>query len=300
MAAAFVSHPRRFLHAADEVPSEVVLTEKGINALWVGFAMNLLSTMYFIRASVHSHSKVRGREGGLSSSSALPDTAPHSPRPTDRSDPSPRATAPTSPFAQSSRIYHYITALITGVSSRASRARRRKWASFSSAHTTHTHHPVVSTALPSHSPAQICALAYLIMGVGEFAACGSVLEDAHTRPPSHRPFPLPPPTHHPTGHAADKPFGVSFDFIWVHYADWVIATPMLLVDLGSACRRRETHRSLPPSFPPSSSLSSTSPRPSFPNAVLAGMKVPEVFFLCFCDIMMIGSGYAAQIAGTPG
>jgi hypothetical protein len=133
VAAAFVSHPRRFLHAADEVPSEVVLTEKGINALWVGFAMNLLSTMYFIRASVHSHSKVRGREGGLSSASALPDTAPHSPRPTGRSDPSPRATAPTSPFAQSSRIYHYITALITGVSSRDSRARRRKWASFSSA-----------------------------------------------------------------------------------------------------------------------------------------------------------------------
>jgi hypothetical protein len=122
----------------------------------------------------------------------------------------------------------------------------------------------------------------------------------HTRAPHLTVLsPFPPPTHHPTGHAADKPFGVSFDFIWVHYADWVIATPMLLVDLGSACRRREKRRSLPLSFPPSSSLSSSSPRP-FPDAVLAGMKVPEVFFLCFCDIMMIGSGYAAQIAGTPG
>jgi hypothetical protein len=88
VAAAFVSHPRRFLHAADEVPSEVVLTEKGINALWVGFAMNLLSTMYFIRASVHSHSKVRGREGRLSS--ALHSPTPHRTRrvrPTDLTPP---------------------------------------------------------------------------------------------------------------------------------------------------------------------------------------------------------------------
>jgi bacteriorhodopsin len=59
-----------------------------------------------------------------------------------------------------------------------------------------------------------------------------------------------------------KPLGKFFDIIWVHYADWVIATPMLLIDLG----------------------------------MLAGMPVPEVFFICFMDILMIGSGYAAHIS----
>jgi hypothetical protein len=58
------SAPRRFLGATD-IPSEVVLTDKGYNALWVGFAMCLMSTMYFVRASVHSHSKVRDQGKGV-------------------------------------------------------------------------------------------------------------------------------------------------------------------------------------------------------------------------------------------
>ena len=59
-----------------------------------------------------------------------------------------------------------------------------------------------------------------------------------------------------------RPLGPTFDVIWVHYADWAIATPMLLVDLG----------------------------------MLAGMPVPEVFFICFMDVLMIGAGYAAHIS----
>lgn len=34
-------------------------------------------------------------------------------------------------------------------------------------------------------------------------------------------------------------------------------------------------------------------------ACRATLQVPEVFFLCFMDIMMIGSGYGATISTTP-
>jgi hypothetical protein len=34
------------------------------------------------------------------------------------------------------------------------------------------------------------------------------------------------------GYMKSKPLGPYFDFVWVHYADWVITTPMLLLDLG--------------------------------------------------------------------
>lgn len=34
------------------------------------------------------------------------------------------------------------------------------------------------------------------------------------------------------GMTSDRPLGPNFDFVWVHYADWVIATPMLLIDLA--------------------------------------------------------------------
>lgn len=66
------------------------------------------------------------------------------------------------------------------------------------------------------------------------------------------------------GFMASKPLGPYFDFVWVHYADWCMTTPMLLLDL----------------------------------AMLAGMGKPEVFLLCFFDVLMIGSGYGSQVAYT--
>ena len=35
-----------------------------------------------------------------------------------------------------------------------------------------------------------------------------------------------------TGSMPSKPFGPYFDFIWVHYAEWTLVTPMLLFNLG--------------------------------------------------------------------
>ncbi len=73
---------RRYLSSTESTVS-VNLTDKGYNALWVGFVVCFLSTAYFIRASVHSHSKVRsgwkegeGRGGVRSSTSNPPDLAP--------------------------------------------------------------------------------------------------------------------------------------------------------------------------------------------------------------------------------
>ena len=66
------------------------------------------------------------------------------------------------------------------------------------------------------------------------------------------------------GFMESKPLGPYFDFVWVHYADWVVTTPMLLLDLG----------------------------------MLAGMGKPEVFLLYFFDVLMIGSGYGSQLAWT--
>lgn len=57
-----------------------------------------------------------------------------------------------------------------------------------------------------------------------------------------------------------QPFGSDFDLITVHYADWLIATPLLLFDLGK----------------------------------LAGMPFSECFFICFLDALMILSGFFAH------
>jgi hypothetical protein len=51
---------RRILSYTGEAAATVLVTEKGYTALWVGFVVSFLSTAYFIRASIHSHSKVRG------------------------------------------------------------------------------------------------------------------------------------------------------------------------------------------------------------------------------------------------
>jgi bacteriorhodopsin len=59
-----------------------------------------------------------------------------------------------------------------------------------------------------------------------------------------------------------QPFGANFNIITIHYADWIIATPMLLYDLG----------------------------------MLAGMPFSECFFICFLDVMMILSGYLAHMS----
>lgn len=53
-------------------------------------------------------------------------------------------------------------------------------------------------------------------------------------------------------------YGGYYDITWVHYADWVVTTPLLLIDLG----------------------------------MLAGMRVAEVMFLSVCDAVMVGAGFA--------
>ena len=52
---------------------------------------------------------------------------------------------------------------------------------------------------------------------------------------------------------------------WLHYADWVFATPLLLVDLGMLCH----------------------------------MEAPELLFICVCDALMIVAGYAGFVATDP-
>ena len=93
------------------------------------------------------------------------------------------------------------------------------------------------------------------------------------------------------GFMASKPLGPDFDFIWVHYADWVICTPLLLVDLSvlAGCVRcAHCPRSVRPRL-------THSPSPPAP----CSMKAPEVFMLMCFDVLMIGSGYGSEIALTP-
>jgi hypothetical protein len=62
-----------------------------------------------------------------------------------------------------------------------------------------------------------------------------------------------------------KPFGPHFDFVWVHYATWTIKTPMLLTVLG----------------------------------MLSNMHTAEIYMMVAFDLLMIASGYGAQLATSP-
>jgi len=62
-----------------------------------------------------------------------------------------------------------------------------------------------------------------------------------------------------------KPFGPHFDFVWVHYATWTIKTPMLLTVLG----------------------------------MLSNMHSAEIYMMVAFDLLMIASGYGAQLATHP-
>ena len=52
------------------------------------------------------------------------------------------------------------------------------------------------------------------------------------------------------GYMKSKPLGPYFDFVWVHYADWVITTPMLLLDLGMLAGALPPPAPPPPPHPP--------------------------------------------------
>ena len=64
---------------------------------------------------------------------------------------------------------------------------------------------------------------------------------------------------------ASKPFGQHFDFVWVHYAEWTVCTPMLLTVLG----------------------------------MLSNMHTAEIYMMVAFDLLMIASGYGAQVATAP-
>lgn len=82
--------------------------------------------------------------------------------------------------------------------------------------------------------------------------------------------------------------------VWVRYVDWVLSTPLLLLDLGcewwamsASCNAlSHTNDQNQPLFRP-------------PRAVLAGMPAAQVLFLCAIDMMMIGGGFAAQMVTLP-
>jgi bacteriorhodopsin len=79
--------------------------------------------------------------------------------------------------------------------------------------------------------------------------------------------------------------------IWVRYADWLLSTPLLLVDLAcewSGWRCGGGRGACACAF-----LASAAPSLC---AVLAGMPSSQVLFLASVDMMMVGSGFAAQMA----